>query len=968
MPKLKPRIFQTALKGLDLLKKAYKKGSKEAEFHIGKIYAFDSEYEDRRKEGFDLIKNVAESGNEDGQHHLALMFERGIGTDENIPKAIELYNKAADNGSLFSRHDLGMLYLMGNDTDQNISLAIEHYTKAADKGDIDSQVALGEIYNGIDSQIPEDQRKNYKNIDKALYYYQKAADQNSKNAQVGLAKIFLEKGTKDYNPEKAVLYLEKAFKQESAEAASLLANCYKEGNGVEKNADKAFEIQIESFIDFDNRLVEGIQIDGMISRGTDENSFLDKLKNAVARNHNPSRYALANLYRFDFMTGMALRDSPVYRKEHENFRPPINATYTPTPKNNSEALNLLKSAADSGHSISQVELGIIFEKGEETHKDLNEAFKLYSSAAEKKNKYAIYLIGNLYANPDFERFDPSKAIIYLEKAYKNGLKAKSAILLSKIYLGSKNITQDPKLALKWFKAAHSSFSMSKGFFSKAFDEPSPFYIASEYSKGNGSKVEKNAELGAKWYEVAANLGYSRAFLELGHIYYYGRDNIKKDYNNAFKWFLKSAEISRQDYKPNLGFINSDSELSYAQHKVGICYATGRGVKTNLNLAAQWYEKAVLGGNTVATTNLFALHTSIQPKESNFKPNYKRAIELFERLKNPTDDDYNNLGIAYELASTKNPEKMIAAYEKASMMGNAFAMNNLSICYVEGNGVVKNYAEALAYRYLAQANGMANTKAISALESYLTPASVQAAQKKAEFLHSKIKENKNKTVADSDSNKDDAPSQIKATGSGFVISKTGIIATAHHVVDGATKISAKTSTSSYNCKVLASDKSNDIAILQIEGGDPSFTAVPITSSGTVKLGQSVFTLGFPNIGVQGFDIKMTKGDISSTSGIQDDPRQFQISVPVQSGNSGGPLFDESGNIVGIVVSKLNAALMAKHTGDLPQNVNYAVKSAYLTPLVEQYSDQLPPRNKPVEGEKTEDLVSKVKDACVMILVE
>jgi S1-C subfamily serine protease len=90
--------------------------------------------------------------------------------------------------------------------------------------------------------------------------------------------------------------------------------------------------------------------------------------------------------------------------------------------------------------------------------------------------------------------------------------------------------------------------------------------------------------------------------------------------------------------------------------------------------------------------------------------------------------------------------------------------------------------------------------------------------------------------------------------------------------------------------------------------------------------------------------------------------------VQAGNSGGPLFDENGNIIGIVVAKLNAAFMAKHTGDLPQNVNYAVKSAYLTPLVEQFSEQLPNRNHSTEDEKTEDLVSKVKDACVMILVE
>jgi S1-C subfamily serine protease len=114
--------------------------------------------------------------------------------------------------------------------------------------------------------------------------------------------------------------------------------------------------------------------------------------------------------------------------------------------------------------------------------------------------------------------------------------------------------------------------------------------------------------------------------------------------------------------------------------------------------------------------------------------------------------------------------------------------------------------------------------------------------------------------------------------------------------------------------------------------------------------------------------MTKGEISSTTGIQDDPRQFQISVPVQPGNSGGPLFDTSGNVVGIVVAKLNAALMVEHTGDLPQNVNYAVKSAYLLPLLEEYRSQMPAPDEESGTEKMKEIVSRVRDACVMVLAE
>ena len=82
--------------------------------------------------------------------------------------------------------------------------------------------------------------------------------------------------------------------------------------------------------------------------------------------------------------------------------------------------------------------------------------------------------------------------------------------------------------------------------------------------------------------------------------------------------------------------------------------------------------------------------------------------------------------------------------------------------------------------------------------------------------------------------------------------------------------------------------------------------------------------------------VTDGIINSLSGIRDDPRVFQISVPVQSGNSGGPLVAQEGNVVGIVVSKLSAVALLKETGGLPQNVNYAVKSNYLLEVLANIS--------------------------------
>jgi S1-C subfamily serine protease len=87
---------------------------------------------------------------------------------------------------------------------------------------------------------------------------------------------------------------------------------------------------------------------------------------------------------------------------------------------------------------------------------------------------------------------------------------------------------------------------------------------------------------------------------------------------------------------------------------------------------------------------------------------------------------------------------------------------------------------------------------------------------------------------------------------------------------------------------------------------------------------VVTFGFPFAGMLSAGATLTTGEVSALSGLRDNQRHYQISAPVQVGNSGGPLFDLGGRVIGVVVSKLNAQRIAQVTGDLPQNVNFAVK--------------------------------------------
>ena len=165
-----------------------------------------------------------------------------------------------------------------------------------------------------------------------------------------------------------------------------------------------------------------------------------------------------------------------------------------------------------------------------------------------------------------------------------------------------------------------------------------------------------------------------------------------------------------------------------------------------------------------------------------------------------------------------------------------------------------------------------------------------------------------------------------------------------------------------------DATNDLALLQAQG---RIAALPVAASRGVKLGGTVATVGFPNIGLQGFAPKLAKGEIASLSGAGDDARYFQISVPVQPGNSGGALVDERGNVVGVVSAKLSARAALATSGALPENVNYAVKSSFLLSFLEsvpEVSAKLKePKSLQTAVPKFEDVVKAAEQAAVLVLV-
>jgi len=170
-----------------------------------------------------------------------------------------------------------------------------------------------------------------------------------------------------------------------------------------------------------------------------------------------------------------------------------------------------------------------------------------------------------------------------------------------------------------------------------------------------------------------------------------------------------------------------------------------------------------------------------------------------------------------------------------------------------------------------------------------------------------------------------------TGTAFAVAPSKWFLTAYHVVDEAgTVVLQCGELDPVAAKVSKIDPANDVALLQAEIRPAAALTLAPDNSATV--GESVFTMGFPTPGMLGLEPKYTEGVISSLTGLLNYSNLMQVTVPIQPGNSGGPLVDRSGNVVGIMTSSAAVRKFLSTTGTLPQNVNWAVRSEYARPLL------------------------------------
>jgi len=370
----------------------------------------------------------------------------------------------------------------------------------------------------------------------------------------------------------------------------------------------------------------------------------------------------------------------------------------------------------------------------------------------------------------------------------------------------------------------------------------------------------------------------------------------------------------------------------SQYSMGLRYFYGLGGTVDREEAVKWFTLAANNGLFEAQKFLAKIYNLGEgvPKNKNeaFRWAYIAACQGDVECQAFTGWYYWK-GEGVE----RNDSEAVIWLRKAAENDHAIAQFNLATCYAVGEGVPLSGAAAADWFFKAGLNSLKagnRDQALLCVDRIKQMNSVLRLNIPNMHLADELLEQ----IYDGTAVKKEEPSQSRTTSSGtaWVVSSHHVV-TNFHVIEGSSKIRLIfPDGASISAEVDSVDKVNDLALLRVASTISLPPALTLAAS-IPRIGAGVFTVGYPHPDFMGQKPKLTSGIISATSGLADDSRFFQITVSVQAGNSGGPLLNLDGQVVGVVVAKLNAATVFRWTGDLPENVNYAIKIAYLRALAE-----------------------------------
>lgn len=394
----------------------------------------------------------------------------------------------------------------------------------------------------------------------------------------------------------------------------------------------------------------------------------------------------------------------------------------------------------------------------------------------------------------------------------------------------------------------------------------------------------------------------------------------KDYSKAFE--ILSYHADRYEHE--------------AQFYLGKIYFTGNGAKQDYSKAVYWLEEAAIHGHLQSIYNLGVIFY----KGIGVKRNFETSLDYFIKasLEGQPKAIYN-IGLMYQLGQGVKKDSVTAAkyFIAAAEIGDKFAQNNLGLLFKNGEGVNSSYVDAYKWLILSEKDGYQLAKNNKReVENWMTIKQIEQAKLKAEQWKPKVFINSVHSSDESELNPNEKSKKRlrnlyrvissqpafykKGTGTGFVINPDGYVLTNAHVVDECKLVKYLVNGQEIKLNLIKIDKVNDLAILRATQ-KLSKNVAQFQINNAISPGEDVYALGYPLQNVLSNEAIFTNGIINAINGPNGNSDYFQFSAPVQPGNSGGPLLNTGGNIIGIVTASLPF-----HSQGVAQNINFAIKNS------------------------------------------
>lgn len=574
--------------------------------------------------------------------------------------------------------------------------------------------------------------------------------------------------------------------------------------------------------------------------------------------------------------------------------------------------NWLESAA-KGEPLAQANAGDMYARGDGVAKDFAAAYALLKKSADQGCEQGEYGLAGLYFYGQGVDLDWSKYAYWVRKAAEKELPEAQHALGSILTNGAPlaGVVKNEAEALDWYmKAAHRGYAYAQ------------WALGTMFIEGKG--VEKNLIDGYYWWSIAALPDEKHAKSE--------RARLREQMTSSQ---ISIAESRIQDWREKKEFeeVKNLAEMGWlvpspdAEFDLAWKYRKGQGTVKDDALAFKWFLKVAERGIAEAEFIVGILYKNGQGIA-------KDNANAFKWLKKAADQGHAlsqaNLGLIYASGDgvVKDDQLSVEWHQKAANQGNVTSQNNLGVAYEHGIGITKDAQSAYYWYLLAAAEGEKKAlKNRDRIERILTPSEKANAQTAARDWKPG---SSNQAAARTDTTTPIKP-KPRATGSGFFVAPNRVV-TNFHVIEGCTRLVVG---GKGDAQMRASDVRNDLALLEVKNGSESIGTL---REGKVRAGEGITAIGFPLAGMLAEGANITAGNVSALAGPRNDVRLIQITAPVQLGNSGGPLIDASGNVAGVVVSKLDTLKVAKATGDIPQNVNFAINVTMLQAFLDSSGTQ------------------------------